>query len=99
MSSKFTIGQRVICQPDLDNLSEELRTQWLRLFNEKDNERLVPGVDYKIEDIDIHFPRKICVKLKGPYYFHSEFVPEEFFTDDKALVREKKIEQLLKSDF
>lgn len=93
--SNFKIGQVVVCNPDFDRLSDELKTQWFRVFNDVDNERLVIGENYLINDIDIHFPNKICVKLKGPYYFHCEFVPEEFFTDDKSLVREQKINQIL----
>lgn len=96
MSSKFKIGQLVVCDPNLDKLSPELITQWNLVFNDSDNERLVIGENYLINDIDIHFPNKICVKLKGPYYFHCEFVPEEFFTDDKAFVRDQKIDQILK---
>lgn len=93
--SSFKIGQVVVCNPDFDRLSDELKAQWSRVFNDVDNERLVIGENYLINDIDIHFPNKICVKLKGPYYFHCEFVPEEFFTDDKSLVREQKINQIL----
>lgn len=93
--SKFEIGQVVVCNPDFDRLSDELKKQWALVFNDIDNERLIIGENYLINDIDIHFPNKICVKLKGPYYFHCEFVPEEFFTDDKSLVREQKINQIL----
>ena len=75
---KFEIGQVVVCNPDFDRLSDELKNQWIRVFNDVDNERLIIGENYLINDIDIHFPNKICVQLKGPYYFHSEFVPEEF---------------------
>lgn len=93
--SKFEIGQVVVCNPDFDRLSDELKKQWALVFNDIGNERLIIGENYLINDTDIHFPNKICVKLKGPYYFHCEFVPEEFFTDDKSLVREQKINQIL----
>ena len=93
--SKFEIGQVVICNPDFDRLSDELKKQWTLVFNDIDNERLIIGENYLINDIDIHFPNKICVKLKGPYYFHCEFVPEEFFTDDRSLLRDQKINQIL----
>ena len=93
--SKFKIGQRVICYFNESDLSEEMIKQWNRVFNDHENERLVLNETYEIDDIDIHFPRKICVKLKGPYYFHSEFVPEEFFTDDKSVIRNEKIESIL----
>jgi hypothetical protein len=46
-----------------------------------DNERLIIGEKYKVTDVDFHFPDRICVKLKGPYYFHEEFVPIECFVD------------------
>jgi hypothetical protein len=93
--SKFEIGQVVVCNPDFDRLSDELKKQWALVFNDIDNERLIIGENYLINDIDIHFPNKICVKLKGPYYFHCEFVPEEFFTDDRSLLRDQKINQIL----
>lgn len=93
--SKFEIGQVVVCNPDFDRLSDELKKQWALVFNDIDNERLIVGENYLINDIDIHFPNKICVKLKGPYYFHCEFVPEEFFTDDRSLLRDQKINQIL----
>ena len=60
-----------------------------------DNERLIIGEIYTIKDIDFHFPNKICIKLKGPYYFHREFVPEELF-DIVSVIRDKKINEILK---
>jgi hypothetical protein len=62
---------------------------------EIDNERLVIGEKYQIIDVDFHFPNKICVKLKGPYYFHEEFVPIECFGDIES-IRNDKIEKILK---
>lgn len=59
-----------------------------------DNERLKLGEKYIIEDLDYHFPNKVCVKLEGPYYFHSEFVPIECFID-LTYVRNQKINQIL----
>ena len=93
--SKFKIGQRVICYFNENDLSDEVYIQWNRFFNDPDNERLIFNEIYEIEDIDIHFPKKICVKLKGPYYFHYEFVPEEFFIDDKSIIRNEKINQII----
>lgn len=87
---KFKIGQQVICDPNFNENSDAIR-----IFFEPDNERLIVGESYIVEDIDFHFPGKICVNLKGPYYFHSEFVPEELFTDDKSFIRDKKIDQVL----
>jgi hypothetical protein len=37
---------------------------------------------------------QVCVKLKGPYYFHEEFVPIECFVD-VAYMRDYKINQIL----
>jgi hypothetical protein len=59
------------------------------------NERLIIGDDYVIEDIDFHFPGKICVKFNTEYYSNSSFVPEEFF-DKKKWLRNKKLEEILK---
>ena len=58
-----------------------------------DGERLILGESYVIEDIDFHFPGKVCVMLKGPYYKHPEFVPEECF-DTKAVIRDRKLKEL-----
>lgn len=58
-----------------------------------DDERLILGESYVIEDIDIHFPNKVAVELKGPYYFHIEFVPEECFSK-LATIRDKKLKEL-----
>ncbi len=63
---------------------------------EADNERLILGEKYTITDLlDIHFPDRVCVKLKGPYYFHEEFVPIECFCDT-AYIRNEKIKEILK---
>ena len=85
MSTKFEIGDKVRC---IANTCEG--------YN--DDERLVVGETYTIKDIDFHFPNKICVKLKGPYYFHREFVPEQLF-DKVSLIRESKINEILKTNF
>ena len=58
-----------------------------------DNERLILGDHYKVTDIDYHFPDRVCVKLKGPYYFHQEFVPIECF-DLISAIRDKKLKDL-----
>jgi len=81
----FKIGQTVTCVK-------------LNVVNynggDEDNERLILGESYTITDVDVHFPYKICVKLKGPFYFHHEFVPIECFTDIQAK-RDLKINQIL----
>lgn len=59
------------------------------------DERLIIGENYSIKDIDFHFPNKICVKLKGPYYYHREFVPQELFSKI-SYIREEKINKILK---
>ena len=58
-----------------------------------DEERLIEGESYTITDIDFRFPGKISVKLKGPYYFHHEFVPVDCFST-VALIRENKLKEL-----
>lgn len=59
-----------------------------------DDERLILNEDYIITDIDFHFEGKVCVQLKGPYYFHEEFVPIECF-DDIVVIRDNKINEIL----
>jgi len=61
---------------------------------DEDNERLIIGEKYKITDLEFRFPDRVCVKLKGPYYFHEEFVPIECFADI-AYLRDMKIDQIL----
>lgn len=59
-----------------------------------DDERLILGENYKVTDVDFHFPNKIAVRLKGPYYFHEEFVPDKLFSKIPYM-RDKKISQIL----
>lgn len=59
-----------------------------------DNERLILGEKYTITDLEFRFPDRVCVKLKGPYYFHEEFVPIECFCD-LAYMRDMKIDKIL----
>lgn len=59
------------------------------------DERLIIGESYKIEDIEFRFPNKVAVKLKGPYYFHSEYVPIELFHNTIVERRDKKIDEIL----
>lgn len=58
-----------------------------------DDDRLILGETYTIKDIDIHMPNKVCVKLKGPHYYHYEFVPTECF-DTRSALRDKKLKEL-----
>lgn len=58
-----------------------------------DDERLVLGESYVINDIDLHFPNKVCVELKGPYYFHHEFIPEECFSK-LSEIRDQKLKKM-----
>jgi hypothetical protein len=81
----FKIGQKLIC---IKQNTESYRG------GEEDNERVIIGETYTITDIDFHFPHQVCVKLKGPYYFHEEFVPIECFVD-VAYMRDYKINQIL----
>jgi len=77
------IGQKITC---------------LRNFNKNDfyEERIDVGKTYIIEDVDLHFPYSVCIKLSSKYYSHSEFVPVELFFDEIAERRDKKLEILLK---
>ena len=61
---------------------------------EYDNERLILGEKYTITDLEYRFPNKVCVKLKGPFYFHEEFVPIECFCDI-SYMRDYKIDKIL----
>ena len=61
---------------------------------EPDNERLILGEKYTITDLEFRIPDRFCVKLKGPYYFHEEFVPIECFCD-LAYMRDMKIDKIL----
>jgi len=84
----FRIGEKIICRQretidmDLDGF----------LFIEE-NERLIPGEEYEITDLDYHFPDRVCVKLKGPYYYSDEFVPISCF-ETTAMIRERKLKKL-----
>ena len=78
---KFEIGDEVIC-------IKTTASGYIHL-----NEMLVLGESYVINDIDFHFPNKVCVELKGPYYFHYEFIPEECFSKIAA-IRDKKLKEL-----
>ncbi len=81
----FKIGQVLTCI--------KLKTEEYN-GGEEDNERLLFGDKYIIEDLDFHFPSRVCVKLRGPHYHHLEFVPIECFCDISDL-RDKKINQIL----
>jgi hypothetical protein len=80
----FKIGQKLICvKLDTENYNG----------SDSDNERLILNETYTIEDIDFHFHDKVCVRLRGPYYYHAEFVPIECFSDI-AYIRDKKLTDL-----
>lgn len=78
--SDFKIGQEIIC-------IKQTAEGYL------DDERLILNESYTITDVDWHFPNKVCVKLKGPYYTHEEFVPIECFSD-LAYKRNLKLEEI-----
>ena len=83
--SDFKIGQTLTCiKLDVDGY----------YGGDSDNERLILGEKYVIEDLDFHFHNRVCVKLKGPYYFHEEFVPIECFCD-LAYLRDFNIDKIL----
>lgn len=85
---KFEIGDEVICIKT--TASDQNKITELDYYL---NERLVLGESYVINDIDFHFPNKVSVKLKGPYYFHYEFMPEECFSK-LSEIRDKKLKEL-----
>ena len=58
------------------------------------SDRLVLGENYIIDDADFHFPDKVCVELKGPYYYHTEFVPIDLFHNIVEM-RDVKINEIL----
>lgn len=80
----FKIGQELVCV--------KLETENYR-GGDADDERLIIGETYKINDLDFHLHDRVCVKLKGPYYKHYEFVPIECFSD-VAFIRDKKLTDL-----
>lgn len=75
-------------------IGQSLRCVQLTYREYIDDERLILNEVYTITDIDYHFPGKICVKLKGPYYFHEEFVPVECF-EDISVIRDYRINEIL----
>lgn len=77
---KFEIGDEIICIKKTAS-------------GYHDDERLVLGESYIIDDIDFHFPGKVCLKLKGPYYFHHEWVPQECFSK-LSVIRNQKLKEL-----
>ncbi len=80
----FKIGQKLICvKLDTENYNG----------GDFENERLILNKTYKIDDLDLHFPDKVCVRLRGPYYYHTEFVPIDCFCDI-AYIRDKKLTDL-----
>lgn len=80
----YKIGQKVVCYK---NSMESDGGFW--------DERLIVGEEYEVNDVDFHFPTRISVKLKGPFYHHVEFVPIELFYDDVKEKRDKKLKILL----
>jgi len=82
----FKVGQIITCV--------KLNTDDY-IGGDENNERLIIGEKYKITDLEFRFPNRICVKLKGPYYFHEEFVPIECFVD-VTYMRDLKINEILK---
>ena len=81
----FKVGQTLICV--------KLDTDGYR-GGDPDNERLILGEKYTITDLEFQFPNRVCVKLKGPFYFHEEFVPIDCFCD-VAYMRDYKIDKIL----
>jgi len=81
----FKVGQALMCvKLDADGYRG----------GEPDNERLILGEKYIITDLEFRFHDRVCVKLKGPFYFHEEFVPIDCFCD-VAYMRDYKIDKIL----
>jgi len=77
----FKIGEKLVCVKQ----------------NTKDyygDDRLTIGEKYEITDLDFHFPDRVCVELKGPHYFHKEFIPIECFSDIQY-IRRLKLNKIL----
>lgn len=70
----FKIGQKVTCIKVTDEN---------RLLDDFYEQHLTIGKSYEIEDLDFHFPEKICVGSDNGKV--SMFMPIEFFTDIKYL--------------
>jgi hypothetical protein len=82
--NQLKIGQELLCiKLNADNYNG----------GAEDNGRLILGETYKVIDVDIRFPDRVCVKLIGPWYFHNEFVPIECFSNIAA-IRNKKLTDL-----
>lgn len=80
----FKIGQIVTCVKTChDGNSDDFWEQHLTV-----------GKKYKIEDLDFHFPEKICVHSDNNKV--SMFMSIEFFTDIKYL-RKMKLEKINKN--
>lgn len=85
----FSIGQVLICvKLNHKSISGDY------IGGDPDNERLILGEKYTITDLEFRFFDRVCVKLKGPYYFHDEFVPIECFCD-LSYIRDMKIDKIL----
>ncbi len=62
----------------------------------RDNEDiyyLTPGKEYKITDVDIHFPYAICIKDDNK---NGGFYPINLFIDEMKELRDRKINEILK---
>lgn len=57
-----------------------------------DKDYLTVGKEYKIVDLDIHFPNSVCVEINKNY---CAFVSIDYFVDKKSIIREKKINSIL----
>ena len=56
------------------------------------DQHLTVGKQYKINDVDFHFPNAICVKTDGGI---SMFINIELFFEKKIEIRDRKIDILL----
>ena len=76
----FKIGQKVTCAKTChDGNNDDFYEQHLTV-----------GKQYKIEDLDFHFPEKMCIRSDNKV---SMFMPIEFF-DNIKYIRKLKLEKI-----
>lgn len=79
----FKIGQMVTCTKLPDDPEDFY------------HQHLTVGKKYKVDDVDFHFPHKICVRSDNKKTFM--FMPIEFFAEDIKYIRKMKLDKINKS--
>ena len=80
----FKIGQVVMCKSVINDTDFNF---WL------ENEHLIPGESYIIDDLEWRYHDKICIK--SSYSKQGMFAPIKFF-DSTAVIRDNKLSEILK---